>query len=177
MSLGRKTGIALCDSKTSGGAKPMKRAICILMLFVIILAGCSGKEQPVDTGSVDVEVVEQNDSADGAGVENDVAESYQRITQEEAMRMMEQDDNHVIVDVRRQDEYDEGHIPGAILIPNESIGTERPAELPDLDQVILVYCRSGNRSKQAAQKLFDMGYTNVYEFGGIIDWTGDVVTE
>lgn len=91
--------------------------------------------------------------------------------------MMTQDDGHVIVDVRRQDEYDAGHIPGVILIPNESIDTEQPAELPDLDQVILIYCRSGNRSKQAAQKLFDMGYTNVYEFGGIIDWTGEVVTE
>ena len=66
--------------------------------------------------------------------------------------------------------------PGAILIPNESIGTERPEELPDLHQIILIYCRSGNRSKQAAQKLADMGYANIYEFGGIIDWTGEVVT-
>lgn len=91
--------------------------------------------------------------------------------------MMEQDGTQIIVDVRTQEEYDSGHIPGAICIPNESIGTEHPEELPDLDQVILVYCRSGNRSKQAAQKLFDMGYINVYEFGGINDWTGEVVTE
>ena len=91
--------------------------------------------------------------------------------------MMAREDGHVIVDVRRQDEYDVGHIPGAILIPNESIGTEKPEELPDLNQIILIYCRSGNRSKQAAQKLFDMGYTNIYEFGGIIDWTGEIVTE
>jgi rhodanese-related sulfurtransferase len=83
----------------------------------------------------------------------------------------------VIVDVRRQDEYSEGHIPGAILVPNESIGTEQPEALPDLDQIILVYCRSGRRSKEAAQKLFDMGYTNIYEFGGIIDWTGEIVTD
>lgn len=155
----------------------MKKTICILILAALLLTGCSGKERPVDAESVDVEVVEQDASDEGGSVENDVVESYQRITQEEAMRMMGQDDNHVIVDVRRQDEYDEGHIPGAILIPNESIGSERPAELPDLDQVILVYCRSGNRSKQAAQKLFDMGYTNVYEFGGIIDWTGEIVKE
>ena len=80
--------------------------------------------------------------------------------------MMARDDGHIIVDVRRQDEYDAGHIPGAILIPNESIVAERPAELPDPDQIILIYCRSGNRSKQAAQKLADMGYTNIYEFGG-----------
>ena len=103
--------------------------------------------------------------------------SYTQISQEQAKQMMEQDDGHIIVDVRRQDEYDAGHIPGAILIPNESIGTEHPEELPDLDQIILIYCRSGNRSKQAAQKLFDMGYTNIYEFGGIIDWTGEIVTE
>ena len=93
------------------------------------------------------------------------------------MEMMAQDDGHVIVDVRRQDEYDAGHIPGAILIPNESIKTDRPEELPDLDQIILVYCRSGNRSKEAAQKLVELGYTNVYEFGGIDTWTGDIVSE
>ena len=109
---------------------------------------------------------------DGDGMER----SYRQISQEEAKKMMEKDDGHVILDVRRQDEYDAGHIPGAILIPNESIGTERPAELPDLGQIILIYCRSGNRSKQAAQKLFDMGYTNIYEFGGINTWTGETVT-
>ena len=103
--------------------------------------------------------------------------AYRQISQEEAKSMMIRDDGHVIVDVRRRDEYDSGHIPGAILIPNESIGAEQPEQLPDKDQVILVYCRSGRRSKEAAQKLADMGYTNVYEFGGIIDWTGEVVTE
>ena len=70
---------------------------------------------------------------------------------------------------------DTGHIPDAVLIPNESIADKQPEELPDLDQIILVYCRSGRRSKEAAQKLADMGYTNVYEFGGIIDWTGVTV--
>ena len=102
---------------------------------------------------------------------------YSRISQDEAKEMMAKDDGHVIVDVRRQDEYDAGHIPGAILIPNESIGTEPPEQLPDRDQIILIYCRSGNRSKQAAQKLFDMGYTSVYEFGGINTWTGEIVTD
>ena len=100
-----------------------------------------------------------------------------QISQDEARELMEQDDGHVIVDVRRPDEFETGHIPGAICIPNETIGSDQPEELPDLNQVILVYCRSGNRSKQAAQKLFEIGYTNVYEFGGIIDWTGEVVTE
>lgn len=101
---------------------------------------------------------------------------WQTITQDKAKEMMALDGGQIIVDVRRQDEYDSGHIPGAVLIPNESIGTNQPEELPDLDQIILIYCRSGNRSKQAAQKLADIGYRNVYEFGGIINWTGEVIT-
>ena len=100
-----------------------------------------------------------------------------QITQEKAKEMMKSDDGHIIVDVRRQDEYDSGHIPGAVLIPNESIGSEMPEGLPDKEQVILVYCRSGRRSKEASGKLADMGYVNVYEFGGIIDWTGEIVTD
>ena len=102
---------------------------------------------------------------------------YIQIDQETAKDMMMRNDGHIIVDVRRQDEYDIGHIPGAICIPNESIETEPPEELPHLDQIILVYCRSGRRSKEAAQKLADMGYQNVYEFGGIIDWTGEIETD
>ena len=105
------------------------------------------------------------------------AGEYTQITQDDAKERMTRDEGHVIVDVRRQDEYDEGHIPGAILIPNESIESEPPEALPDLDQIILIYCRSGNRSKQAAQKLADMGYTNIYEFGGILDWTGEITTD
>ena len=100
-----------------------------------------------------------------------------QIDQETAKLMMDLDDGHVIVDVRRQDEYDSGHISGAICIPNESITDTQPEELPDLDQVILVYCRTGRRSKEASQKLYDIGYKNVFEFGGIVDWTGDVVTD
>ena len=101
---------------------------------------------------------------------------YTQIDQETAKSMMTAKDGHIIVDVRRQDEFDSGHIPGAICIPNESIGCDSPEDLPDYDQIILVYCRSGRRSKEAAQKLVGMGYSNVYEFGGIIDWTGDIVT-
>ncbi len=102
---------------------------------------------------------------------------YTQIPQELAIEMMKADDGLVVVDVRTQEEFDGGHIPGAICIQNESIVDAQPAELPDLDQTILVYCRSGRRSKEAAQKLADMGYTEVYEFGGIIDWTGEVVIE
>ena len=115
----------------------------------------------------------KSDSPNG----EDGKSSYTRISQEDAKKMMEADDGHVIVDVRRADEFAAGHIPGAILVPNESIGSEKPAELPDLDQIILVYCRSGNRSAQAAKKLADLGYKNVYDFGGIMSWTGDIVKE
>ena len=107
---------------------------------------------------------------------DDLAGGYRQIDQETARQMMALDDGHVVVDVRRQDEYDAGHIPGAILIPNESIGCDPPEALPDYDQIILIYCRSGNRSKQAAQKLAGMGYTQIYEFGGINTWTGEIVT-
>ena len=129
----------------------------LLAVFALLLAACSSGGQIMDG--------------------EDMVRSYTQISQDEAREMMEQDDGHVIVDVRRPDEFETGHIPGAICIPNETIGSDQPEELPDLNQVILVYCRSGNRSEQAAQKLFELGYTNVYEFGGIIDWTGEVVTE
>ena len=103
------------------------------------------------------------------------AGSCRRIDQETARQMMAQDNGHVVVDVRRHDEYAGGHIPGAVCIPNETIGADQPEELPNPDQVILIYCRSGNRSRQASEKLARMGYTNLYEFGGIIDWTGQTV--
>ena len=102
---------------------------------------------------------------------------YKQITTDEAARLMENESDYIILDVRRQDEFDAGHIPGAICVPNEDIGTEPIPELPDKDQMILVYCRSGRRSKEAAQKLVDMGYTDIVEFGGIIDWNGEVITE
>ena len=105
-----------------------------------------------------------------------LAAGYRQIDQRTAMEMMTRADGHVVIDVRRQDEYDAGHIPGAVLVPNERIGAEPPEALPDREQVILVYCRSGNRSKQAAQNLADMGYTNVYEFGGLLTWPGEIVT-
>lgn len=109
--------------------------------------------------------------------DNGAPGSYTQISMQDAIEMMERDDGHIVVDVRRHDEFDAGHIPGAVCIPNETITEEAPTALPDKDQIILIYCRSGRRSKEASQKLCDMGYTNVYEFGGIIDWTGDVVTE
>ena len=101
---------------------------------------------------------------------------YQQITQEEAVRIMEEETGYIILDVRTEEEYDEGHIPGAINIANEDIGTDELPELPDKDQVLLVYCRSGRRSKEASEKLAALGYTHVLEFGGIITWTGEVIS-
>ena len=106
--------------------------------------------------------------------ETKVQMSYEQITQDEAKTLMAESENYVILDVRTEAEYAEGHIPGAICVPNETIGDNMPEELPDKDQLILVYCRSGNRSKQASEKLAKLGYTNIKEFGGINTWTGDV---
>ena len=114
-------------------------------------------------------------SAEGLALdEGEPVDGYRQIDQESAKERMEQDDGHVVLDVRRFDEYESGHIPGALCIPNEDIENEPPEELPNPEQIILIYCRSGNRSKQAARKLAEMGYTNLYEFGGIIDWTGEI---
>lgn len=135
----------------------MRRLLLCALTALLLFSGCGSKGQVMD----------------GDGMLN----TYKIISQDEAKEMMLRPDGHVVLDVRRQDEYDVGHIPGAILIPNESIDTTPPKELPDFDQIILIYCRSGNRSKQAAQKLFDMGYTNIYEFGDINTWTGEIVTE
>ena len=92
----------------------------------------------------------------------------------EAVKMMETKRNYIILDVRRADEFAEGQIPGAINVANESIGTEEIPELPDKSQLILVYCRSGRRSKEASEKLVKLGYTNIVEFGGIQDYKGEI---
>ena len=103
--------------------------------------------------------------------------SYTQISMDEAVAMMEEETDYIILDVRRPDEFADKHIPNAINVPNETIGEEEIPELPDKDQIILVYCRSGNRSKQASKKLAALGYTKVYEFGGINDWKGETVGE
>ena len=103
--------------------------------------------------------------------------SYRQFNMDEAITMMEEESGFIILDVRTSEEFAEKHIPGAVNVPNETIGTEEIPELPDKDQLILVYCRSGNRSKQASEKLVALGYTNIVEFGGINDWPGETVTE
>lgn len=100
--------------------------------------------------------------------------TYRRVDQDTAMDLMESEQDYIILDVRTYDEYDEGHIPGAVCIPNQIIDEEPLPELEDMDQLILVYCRSGRRSKDAAEKLAAIGYTNVVEFGGILSWNGEI---
>ena len=121
----------------------MKRMLFLLFSLLLLLVGCSG---------------------------NTADSSYQQITQEEAKEMMDTQDV-VILDVREQNEYDGGHIPGAVLLPVGTIDEAAAAEvIPDKDSTVLVYCRSGNRSKTASSKLAKLGYTNIYEFGGINTW-------
>ena len=125
----------------------MKRIVFLILAMLLVLTGCGGTT---------------------------VESSYQQITQEEAKEMMDTQEV-VILDVREQDEFDAGHIPGAVLLPVGTI-TENTAAavIDDLDTVVLVYCRSGNRSKTASQALADLGYTNVYEFGGINSWPYEI---
>lgn len=115
-------------------------------------------------------------SLTGCGASASPNNTYKQISISEAIEMMEKEKNYIILDVRRPDEFAEKHIPGAINIPNEIIGTEKIKELSNKKQLILVYCRSGNRSKQASEKLVKLGYTNIVEFGGIIDWPGETVS-
>ena len=127
-----------------------KRILPLLLVLVIMLAGC---------GKPDADI--QNNT-------------YEKITMSEGLARMESDENYILLDVRRADEFEAGHIPGAVNLPNEEIGTEEIPSLPDKAQTIYIYCRSGNRSKQAADKLLALGYTNLIEFGGIIDYTGEL---
>ena len=122
-----------------------------LLLSLFLLTGCTASP------------VQQND--------------YRKITMTEAIDMMENESNYIILDVRTPEEFKSKHIPNAINIPNETIGTSSIPELSDKEQLILVYCRSGNRSKQASEKLVDLGYTNIVEFGGINNWPGETVSE
>ena len=103
--------------------------------------------------------------------------AYRQITPREAMEELETAEDFILLDVRTQAEFESGHIPGAICIPNETIGTQDIPALPRKEQSIYIYCRSGNRSKQAAAKLARLGYTNLIEFGGILEWPGEIVTE
>lgn len=134
-----------------------KSAPVIFLIFIIMifLCGCINKNTDLQSPVATAE--------------------YKKITAEEAKDMMD-DSTVIIVDVRTLEEYTESHIPGAVLVPNESISDTLPDQLPDTDAQILVYCRTGNRSAQAAKKLIAFGYMYVYDFGGIIDWPYDTVS-
>ena len=112
-----------------------------------------------------------------AATSNHQTNTYRSITMDEAVTMMAEETGYIILDVRRPDEFAAGHIPNAINVANETIGTAEIPELPDKDQLIMVYCRSGRRSKEASEKLVKLGYTNIVEFGGILDWKGEIVTD
>ena len=116
-------------------------------------------------------------TACGAPTKNDQELVYLNITAEEAKKLMDSEEGCIILDVRTREEYDQGHIPGAILIPNTEIEAKAADLLPDKEQLILVYCRSGRRSKLAAQSLAALGYTNIRELGGILDWPYEVVQD
>ena len=139
-----------------------KRFLIALLTFTLLL-GCVGCAPEGSSNS---------DSADDP-IENSA--TYEQISGAQAKAIMDSESGYIILDVREQDEYDEGHIPGAILIPYGEIADRAEKELPDKDQLILVYCRSGRRSKIAAEELVKLGYTNVKEFGGIIDWKYEIV--
>ena len=113
-------------------------------------------------------------TACGQDKENDQGAVYVNITAEEAKQIMDSEEGYIILDVRTQEEYDQGHIPGAIVISHEEIAEKAEDVLTDKNQLILVYCRSGRRSKIAAEALVELGYTNIKEFGGIIDWPYEV---
>lgn len=109
------------------------------------------------------------------GGENNKTSTYEQITAEQAKNIMDTEKDYVIIDARTEEEFAEGHIENAILIPEYEIKDRAEKELPDKEQLILVYCRSGRRSKIASEELVKLGYTNVKEFGGIIDWPYEIV--
>lgn len=145
----------------------MKRRAIFLTLILCLTAAlccCTAQDQPAPDAA-----------AQSATVQEDAP--YTQIDTAQAARLMQTEKDYIILDVRTEEEYKSGHIPNAICIPNETIGNGEIGALKDKNQLILVYCRSGRRSKEAAQKLANLGYRNVKEFGGIIDWTGETVTE
>ena len=139
----------------------MKRILAILLIATMIITGCTVQTQVTTLQSTTVESPEKAE--------------YIKITAQEAKEIMDSEENVAIVDVRTAQEYAEGYITDAILIPDAQIRDLAPDMLLDLDQTILVYCRSGNRSRAASRILIDMGYTNVLDFGGILDWPFEIV--
>ena len=146
----------------------MKNLLCIISILLCILLTACGDATSIgiiggSDGPTSIIVAEKGEKA-----------MYEQITAEDAKKLMDSGEVHIILDTREQDEFDEGHIPNAILIPYTEIENKAIELLPDKDKLILVYCRSRRRSKIAAESLAKIGYTNVKEFGGIIDWPYEV---
>ena len=146
----------------------MKKVLCIISVLLCILLTACGDATSIGIiggadGPTSIIIAEKGEKA-----------MYKQITAEEAKKIMDSRDDHIILDAREQDEFDEGHIPNAILIPYTEIENQAEEMIPDKDKLILVYCRSGRRSKIAAECLSELGYTNVKEFGGIIDWPYEI---
>lgn len=164
----------------------MKRIIVswLIVFWVVSSVACSNpnaqSESIVETAAPvekPVETVDNSESATVSTEGNDVNMTYTQITGAEAKQIMETEQGYIILDVRTQEEFDEGHIQGAILIPDYEIANTAESVLLDKEQLILVYCRSGRRSKLAAEELVKLGYSNVKEFGGVIDWEYGLVTD
>ncbi len=147
--------------------KKLKGMIILLTVALTLFSCGCGKENDIKNDNTSKENITENSTVNSLG--------YEQISGEEAKKIMDSETGYIIIDARTQEEFDEGHIENAILIPEYEINERAENELPDKNQLILVYCRSGRRSKIAAQALVDLGYTNVKEFGGIIDWKYEVV--
>jgi len=145
----------------------MKKIICITSILICLLLTACGNNGITKNSSTDRSTnIESNEQGEKM--------MFEQITAEDAKKIMDSGEDCIILDVREQDEYNEGHISGAILNPYTEIENKADEKLPDKDKLILVYCRSGRRSKIAAQSLADLGYTNIKEFGGIIDWPYEI---
>ncbi len=147
----------------------------VLVAFAIAAPAKPAAENDANAGGAQSITAFANSAEDSTGIQSTVI-TYQKITPQRAKIRMESGEEVIVLDVRTQTEYDAEHIPGAILVPNETIIDQKPELLPDFDAEILVYCRSGNRSAQAANKLIAMGYSNVFDFGGIGAWPYETVT-
>lgn len=134
----------------------MNKILCSILIIILLVIGV-------------ILMLSKKDK----NIENEMR--IKHVSMDEIVQIMNKNTDYIILDVRTIAEYNEGHIPNAICIPNETIGNNTISELSDKEQLILIYCRSGNRSKQAAEKLKKLGYTNLIEFGGIIDWKGEII--
>ncbi|MDD3790776.1 MAG: rhodanese-like domain-containing protein [Sphaerochaetaceae bacterium] len=138
------------------------KIVALALVIIMVTLACTGR--PAKTIG-----------EEASQIKSVITAQYRKISPELAKEMIDSGEELILVDVRTASEFNQGHIPGAILIPNETIGSTPPSELSDKEALILVYCRSGNRSAQAARKLVSMGYINVYDFGGITNWPYEVV--